>query len=612
MSGTLALSAAIAAMDLGALTALVQLRRPQSISSIADPIGLAVELLRADSIERAIRVLERSDLAALVDPERASAAQSARLIGSGLLGISDTSASAPPGTPVALAEVRAVLTASLERVDISLTDILHNREGSTASPSETSDTSAPASWYVPALTAVGVAAETLRGLGTRPGGMNRSGAVAVATVKALAESSGIPQSEVSCSIEAMMAAGLLGTPQRDPRLVWSGRAAAWLDMPSPERWVALASAVATHMPSQLRLLVQGADMNAALAALPSRFPLLPPATTAGIARFAQLAEHLGLTVGGVLSEAGRSLISPGAAPASAAPQEAGGLPDVDAALQLARRDMPAPSPGVYIQPDLSIIVPGPLAPSDEAVLTSFSVPEQTGIASTRRITEASLTDALERGFNADAARAALERLSLTGIPQPLDYMLTSLAARIRSIVVHEHDGEAGRTRLEIARAELRDTLLVDRALHHLQLSPGGDSADAGLGPTMLYSKLRSEHVLAALSDARYTASAAGRSDTAPLIAEPPLAPAELPEELTDLVARVHHAAASGPGEGGFTRRLELAIKDRSTVRVTASALGRTHVFTLLPISLSAGRLRATDQGAGVERTLPVSTITAVE
>ena len=65
------------------------------------------------------------------------------------------------------------------------------------------------------------------------------------------------------------------------------------------------------------------------------------------------------------------------------------------------------------------------------------------------------------------------------------------------------------------------------------------------------------------------------------------------------------------GEGDLTRRLELAIRDRSPVRVTAVAGKDEREFTLLPVSLKGGRLRATDQQAGVERTLPVSAITAV-
>ena len=71
------------------------------------------------------------------------------------------------------------------------------------------------------------------------------------------------------------------------------------------------------------------------------------------------------------------------------------------------------------------------------------------------------------------------------------------------------------------------------------------------------------------------------------------------------------AVSDERGEGDLTRRLELAIRDRSPVRVTAVAGKDEREFTLLPVSLKGGRLRATDQQAGVERTLPVSAITAV-
>ncbi|KTR83580.1 hypothetical protein NS354_10395, partial [Leucobacter chromiiresistens] len=85
-----------------------------------------------------------------------------------------------------------------------------------------------------------------------------------------------------------------------------------------------------------------------------------------------------------------------------------------------------------------------------------------------------------------------------------------------------------------------------------------------------------------------------------------------PSPQEALVERVFTAARSEPGTGDFTRRLELAIRDRSPVRVTAEARGEVRTFTLLPVSVSAGRLRAADQSAGVERTLPITLITAVE
>lgn len=76
--------------------------------------------------------------------------------------------------------------------------------------------------------------------------------------------------------------------------------------------------------------------------------------------------------------------------------------------------------------------------------------------------------------------------------------------------------------------------------------------------------------------------------------------------------RVYSASKDSDGDAGMLRQLELAIRDRTPVQVTAVSGSHERIFLLLPVSLRGGRLRATDQQAGVERTLPVSAIVAVE
>ncbi|MGD9606701.1 MAG: hypothetical protein AB7V10_04370, partial [Leucobacter sp.] len=83
------------------------------------------------------------------------------------------------------------------------------------------------------------------------------------------------------------------------------------------------------------------------------------------------------------------------------------------------------------------------------------------------------------------------------------------------------------------------------------------------------------------------------------------------DELDRLAERVHAAAQQHSTAGDLTRQLELAIRERTPVRVTAVGPDE-RTFVLLPVSLAGGRLRATDQAAGVERTLPLRAITAVE
>ncbi|QZY52949.1 helicase-associated domain-containing protein [Leucobacter tenebrionis] len=648
MSGILALASAIAEMERPSLEALVRRRRVQSPANVLDPIGLATELLRPESIARTLADLDRPHLAALLRPDLlAGSAEVDELTGLGLLGVERHEGQGDDKDPVTLPEVDAVLRDALREVGIdpeALSDPATVSEDSSvpdaadpatdaATGSDDAASDRDGSWYAEALTAVAQAAECLRALQERPGRLNRSGTVAVAAVRALSETTSVDVADLTRTLTALGRAGLTRTAISEAALIPAAGARDWLGSSHTRRWLILAEAALAAMAPPLRASLQhrdGADLAGAAAALPSRFPLLPEAEFAAARSFVDDLEHLGLTAQGRLSDVGLMLLDG----------------EFDAALSAVEQLFPGVSPGVYVQPDLSVVVPGPLSPDDEAIIASLTVPEHVGVASTRRITEASVTSALERGRTAAEAREDFERLSSTGIPQPLDYLLTSLAERLGSILVEENDGDEGRTRLVVARPDLAETLLVDRALQHLQLhrpAPGDPTSGRSEvpGATLLFSRLRIDHVLAALGDARYPAT--GRRAASPAAeagsdvpsleragegsgsggvpetaSAPPVPSAAarfedgLPEPLAALVDRVFAAARSEPGTGDFTRRLELAIRDRSPVRVTAEARGQSHTFTLLPVSVTAGRLRASDQAAGVERTLPISTITAVD
>lgn len=596
MSGTLALASAIAEMDRDTLDALVRSRRPHAPAGISDPIGLASDLLKAESIARALAPLDRARLAAVREPENADAGLIAELVGIGLLGRDGESATSLPEVRAALDD--AVAVARVEPDALAL--------GSAALGDAVEvDTSA---WFTSALTAVGQSAECLRTLRDRPGKLNRSGSIAVATVKQLAESTGVEPDEVALALAALMRAGLITALVDDQLLITAAPSSAWLASTHTERWLALAEAAARQMPAPLRtewIAAAHAEtgLRALAAAIPNQYPLLPAAELTAVGDFVRGAEYLGLTLDGRFTAVADAL-----------------LVGNDATTDIADA-MPETATGVYVQPDLSVVVPGPLPPHDEAVLAALARPEHIGVASTRRISEASIAEAYERGLTPHSAREAFTRISLTGIPQPLEYLLDSLGERVGGIVVGEYVGDEGRTRLSFARPELASTLSVDRALQHLQLQRSRSS------DTVLYSRLSPDHVLAALADARYHASsrvAALREargthvdaqvevPTARSVPGVAAAAAEAPDPLEALVDRVFTAARSEPGTGDFTRRLELAIRDRSPVLVTAEARGEVRTFTLLPVSVNAGRLRAADQAAGVERTLPVNMITSVE
>lgn len=591
-------------MDQETLASLVRQRRPQSASNVSDPIGLATELLRADAVTRTLTPLDRVRLAQLLRLSEADQSEGSHdreaveeLTRLGLVGVHGSA-------PVALPEVTAALLSGLASAGIEAASLQSDP------PRVTPRDPAPDThtWYAAALTAVGEGSETLRTLRDHPGRLNRSGSIAVATVRALSELTSVAVAETSLILTALGRASLLRPDPAHQRLSPAASAETWLALSCGERWLVLARTTLEAMPSPLRTALDTAssDLFAAATALPGMFPLLPASRREAAEEFVTVTDHLGITVRGVLSEPAKHLMAN----------------NVVAARESLATELPPPASGIYVQPDLSIVVPGPLAPADESELAAISRPEHIGVATTRRVSEVSLAEAVERGITAIDARAVFSRLSLTGVPQPLDYLLSSIAERAGSIKVSEHHGDEGKSSVSVSRPELGDTILVDRSVQHLQLTRSAE--DRG----MLYSKLRPEHVIAALNTARYPASAAispltesaGSRATsledASFNEVPPLGPndgtAPLSPELESLVERVFLAARSEPGTGDFTRLLELAIRDRGTVRVTAEARGQSYIFTLLPVSLSGGRLRATDTAAGMERTLPVSTITAVE
>lgn len=591
MSGTLALASAIAAMDQETLTSLVLHRRPQAAAGVADPIGLASELLRGEAVNRALAPLDTSRLTTLLQLSDDSAGTPdpellRELTRLGLVGLEE-------GSPVPLPEVTQALQSGIAAAGVSLPAEFAESDSHLANGAET-DTS---SWYAAAVTAVGQSSEILRLLIDRPGRLNRNGSIAVATIRVLAEASSVDVADASLALRALERAGLARTSKASQLLLGTAVTPSWLAKSYGERWLTLASATLSTMPVPLRgaLADSGADLTRAVAGLSQKYPLLPPAERSAAAEFVRATEHLGLTVEGTLSTPAQALL----------------VDDLALAREVLARDLPAVTSGIYVQPDLSLVVPGPLEPSDEAEIAALSRPEHIGIATTRRVTEASLADAIDRGATAESARAAFTRLSLTGMPQPLDYLLTSLADRVGTIVVADHVGDEGRTRVTVSRPELGQTIMVDRSLQHVQFTPSITNRN------LLFSRLRPEHVIAALNDARYPATLANARTPTPAPPrtddiDPPADSGGLSPELISLVERVFLAARSEPGTGDFTRLLELAIRERGTVRVTAEARGQVHCFTLLPVSLSGGRLRATDAAAGMERTLPVNMITAVE
>lgn len=611
MSGSLPLAASIAGMERADLTALLERRWIANPAAVRDPLSLALELLRPDSVARALETLDRSGIRALLalttespagpDPERKDAGSS--VLALGLAGLAsqpgDDVRSRPE--PVPLDEVADQLRLLLDSADAR-----ERLERSAPVPSRTEphDPSS-AAWFGAAQSTTQRAAAALRALALEPVKRNRRGGTSQTGVKTLAEALRTGHEQAERVVEMLRSAGLVHgvvSAAHGDRFAVSPAGNAWLGLPHAERWLALAEALAGRISGPLATALrisEGALRAAVSEILPVEFPLLSESRLADARALADAAEDLGFTVDGALTPIASSLLD----------RDLDLVSDPEEPLASIRAALPPIAPGVYVQPDLSVVVPGPLSPDDEAALFGVADIEQLGVASSLRITPSSLARALENGVGIADARALLERLSLTGIPQPLDFLLSDVESKHGSVIVF---AGTSRTRVRVADPAVGDAMLVDRALLHLQLQ-----RDPGALAYVLLSRLRPEHVLAALVDARYAAIAGSDPDAAPATPPEPgtVAPASAARgphpAVAELVDRVL-AGAEQPGSGEWTRRIELAIREKRAIEITAAAGSEVRTFRLLPASLSGGRLRASDQTAGVERTLPVSAITGVE
>jgi hypothetical protein len=268
---------------------------------------------------------------------------------------------------------------------------------------------------------------------------------------------------------------------------------------------------------------------------------------------------------------------------------------------------PAEVDKVYLQPDLSIIAPGPLlAPIDDR-LRGFAEAESLGLASSYRVTASSLTRALTGGETVPRIREFLSSISLTGIPQPLEYLLNDTAARFGTLRVGERDDGGAYVRSD--DAPLLDRLVVDPNLAPLALQR--------LQPQRVETRFDVTTLYWALADARYPVVAENAAGDVVALRRERRAGGTVAvgdDTAAILVQRVRtFAAPEEDATAWLARQLELAIRNKLTVTVTVQLPdGRTAEYELEPAALAGGRLRARDRRADIERTLPLSSITGVE
>lgn len=616
----LALAARLRALDDYALSRLVTDRgiRQQGIRDFFD---LAEALLDRGNVQSALQRLDRptlallavagdlastagapttAQLAAALDstPEEV-AARSAAAVTAGLLGeesgrfapwdaVVDQLAAWPAfGLPSRTELLRGTPPAALEPVSESDARFVDRGAGDRAFGT---------------LTAV---TELVLALGDESARQLARGGVALPDARRLAAATGVDSDQIDLLLDIARRAGLavLESGTWTP----SESSVAWLDGSRLDRWASLAGAWLQLLPKDLLEVLRQRAHAVWGERLGEYVGWLYPAGGDWIRErliaVAREAELLGLTGGSTPSTPGAELLLHGVSAASAAMGEL----------------FPPEVSQVYVQHDLSVIAPGPLVAAVDARLRGFADVEARGLASTYRVTAASLTRAMIAGETADGIREFLRGSSLTGIPQPLEYLLGDTDARFGTLRVGMLDpgAPAAEAREFGMAAYVRSDdsgvlrqVAVDQNLSSLSLRPDGEHR--------LLSRFDSALVYWTLAGARY-----------PVVAEDPTGRIiELRRErrvgaggaLADdpaaiLVARVRAVATTTPEETGqawMARQLESAVKNKAAVFVDVRLPDGTDVeYYLEPAALMNGRLRARDRRADIERTLPLSSITAV-
>jgi hypothetical protein len=382
-------------------------------------------------------------------------------------------------------------------------------------------------------------------------------------------------------------------------------AAEWLELPIVERWLRLSGSWLSTLPAEIRALLAERPHAAWGEGLAQYLGWLFPAggdwMRDRLTRYSRDAELLGITAAGSTTGPGSALLTQGVAAARSR------------ILPL----LPPEVDKVYVQHDLTIVAPGPLAASADARLRRIADVESRTLASSYRVTQSSLTRGLAGGETRESIREFLTELSLTGIPQPLEYLLVETANRYGALRVGPADDAAlnalpgAKSRIRSNDATLIGAISVDQNLAPLALEPDGDKR--------LASRFEPDVVYWALTEARYPIVAENeRGEIVPVERPRPHAHNPAPEtnDVAELLARVRRSGSSAPEEAGaawIVRQLEVAIRNRTGVMVTVRMPDGSQVtYALEPAAVAGGRLRSRDRRADIERTLPLSHIVAVE
>jgi hypothetical protein len=299
-----------------------------------------------------------------------------------------------------------------------------------------------------------------------------------------------------------------------------------------------------------------------------------------------------------------------------------------AAQQVLTNALPEPVDHFLVQPDLTVVVPGPPTTELAAELALTAELESTGGASVYRITEASVRRALDAGRSGGELAAFVRSRSRTPVPQALTYLIEDAARR------------HGVLRAGTAAAYLRcddeallARVLADRDVDALQLRR--------IAPTVVISSAPVARVLEVLRASGYAPAAEApggevitlgfdaprATSRSPVRVIRPRRSAESAAQLTELVRRIR----SGDTLTELSRRVQPVVQQvpgvtsASTMALLRQAIregrrvllgsadpdGTASRHTILPISLAGGFVRGHESATQRLQSFPLHRLTAV-
>jgi len=448
-----------------------------------------------------------------------------------------------------------------------------------------------------AFAAITATTELLADLEREPARELAKGGIALPDTKRLANTMAVDLESVATFVAVSEGAGLVARESRSIMITEVGRG--WLLASSKERWGALANAWFARLPGDIRDLLGGHTHALWGQGLRCYIDWLYPAAgdwmEERISTYTRDAELLGVTANQAPSTPGSALLSDG----------------IEAAAAVMASLLPREVEQVYLQHDLTIVAPGPLTPAVDARLRSLADVESRALASSYRVSTSSVNRAMASGETRQSLLDFLAAVSLTGIPQPLDYLISEAAGRYGTVRAGalESDPEQ-RSYVRSDDEQLLGTILVDQSLSALGLRR--------VSSTRAVSRFPLDAVFWSVSDARYPIAAEDAEEKIVALKRQRTAraqPAGRSDPLDLLVERLRLGGEPEPEETGqawLLRQLDAAIKARVGLTVSVRMPNGSIVdYQLEPTSMGGGRLRARDDKSQIERTLPLTSIAAL-